>query len=81
MASLPSAVVNLIAALLVLALTGLEDAKSLQPSFLLHIYLLLTLILDLPQARTLWLTRPNTALAAIFTTSVVARAVLLLVDS
>ncbi|KAI1128414.1 ABC transporter [Nemania abortiva] len=80
-ASLPSAVLNLVAALLVLALTGLEDVKSLRPSFLLHTYLLLTLVLDLPQARTLWLTRPNTALAAIFTASIVARAVLLLVDS
>ncbi|KAI3332982.1 ABC transporter [Ustulina deusta] len=80
-ASLPSAVLNLVAALLVLALTELEDAKSLRPSFLLHTYLLFTLILDLPQARTLWLTRPDTALAAIFTTSITARAALLLVDS
>ncbi|KAI1348977.1 ABC transporter [Xylaria sp. FL0043] len=80
-ASLPSAVLNFVAALFVLALTGLEDVKSLRPSFLLHTYLLLTSILDLPQARTLWLTRPNTAIAAIFTASIVARAVLLLVDS
>ncbi|KAI0814150.1 ABC transporter [Xylaria sp. FL0064] len=79
--SLPSTILNLVAALFVLALTGLEDVKSLRPSFLLHTYLLLTSILDLPQARTLWLTRPNTAIAAIFTASIVARAVLLLVDS
>ncbi|KAI1277349.1 ABC transporter [Xylaria sp. FL0933] len=80
-ASLPSAVLNLLAALFVLTLTGLEDVKSLRPSFLLHTYLLLTSILDLPQARTLWLTRPNTAIAAISTVSIVARVVLLLVDS
>ena len=54
-ASLLFAAVNLVVALVGVGLSRMEDARSVRPSTLLIVYLILTIIFDLPQVRTLWL--------------------------
>ncbi|PHH93023.1 hypothetical protein CDD83_2133 [Cordyceps sp. RAO-2017] len=80
-ASLPSAVLNLIVALQLMALSWMEDGRSVRPSSFLCGYLFLTSILDLAQARTLWLRRLDTPIAAVFTASVLVKAIMLLLES
>nr|XP_036577471.1 ABC multidrug transporter [Colletotrichum truncatum]KAF6784469.1 ABC multidrug transporter [Colletotrichum truncatum] len=53
--AITSDVVNFIAGLVMIPLSILEHSRSLRPSILLGIYLLITLIFDLVQLRTLWL--------------------------
>lgn len=47
--------VNLFVALQMIALSWIEDARSVRPSTLLSLYLVITIFLDMPQTRTLWL--------------------------
>jgi len=79
--SVASAVINLVASLHILALSWVEDARSVRPSSLIILYLLLSLLSDLPQARTRWLLGAHLPLAAVFTASVGAKLVLLALES
>ncbi|ETS74387.1 hypothetical protein PFICI_14253 [Pestalotiopsis fici W106-1] len=80
-ASLPSAALNLFAAVELLALTWVEDVKSVRPSSLLNIYLVSTVFFDAVQVRTLYLQSPaNTALAAVFTFTITVKLVLLFLE-
>ena len=58
----------------------MEDARSVRPSWLLNTYLLLTILLDLPQARTLWLQRTSTTIASTFTSRIGVKVVLLILE-
>ncbi|KAH8660068.1 hypothetical protein BX600DRAFT_438294 [Xylariales sp. PMI_506] len=69
--SLASVSLNLVTSLLIFALTWLEDGRSVRPSTLLITYFVVTLLLDLAQARTLWLLNINTAIACLFNGSTV----------
>ncbi|OJK04669.1 hypothetical protein ASPACDRAFT_1892879 [Aspergillus aculeatus ATCC 16872] len=81
-ASVPSASINFIVAIELLVLCWLEDGRSARPSSLLTAYLLLTLLLDIVQARTLWLRPPKTILLpALFTVSVGSKLAMLLLES
>ncbi|RAK73686.1 putative ATP-binding cassette transporter [Aspergillus fijiensis CBS 313.89] len=81
-ASVPSASINLIVAMELLVLSWLEDGRSAIPSSLLTAYLLLTLLFDIVQARTLWLRLPETMLLSVlFTISVGSKMVMLLLES
>ncbi|EME39111.1 hypothetical protein DOTSEDRAFT_28299 [Dothistroma septosporum NZE10] len=79
--SIPAATISFLASLSLLYLSGIEHAKSVRPSTLINLWVLFSLILDLPQTRTLWL-RPGTrALPAIFTVGVSAKAVVLYLEA
>ncbi|KAE8352610.1 putative ATP-binding cassette transporter [Aspergillus coremiiformis] len=81
-ASLPLASINLIVALELLVLSWMEDGRSARPSSLLNAYLLLTLLFDIVQARTLWLRHPQNILSPVlFTVNVGLKAMLLLLES
>ncbi|OJJ46205.1 hypothetical protein ASPZODRAFT_152404 [Penicilliopsis zonata CBS 506.65] len=69
-ASVPSAALSFASALALLVLSTLEHRRSIRPSFLINVFLLFSALLDLAQARTLWLLNQNTGLAALFTASV-----------
>ncbi|PYI23686.1 putative ATP-binding cassette transporter [Aspergillus violaceofuscus CBS 115571] len=81
-ASVPSASINFIVAMELLVLCWLEDGRSARPSSLLTAYLLLTLLFDIVQARTLWLRLPKTILLPVFfTISVGSKMIMLLLES
>ncbi|KAE8391677.1 P-loop containing nucleoside triphosphate hydrolase protein [Aspergillus alliaceus] len=54
--SIPAASLGLANAIIIIGLSYVEDRKSTRPSSLLTVYLLLSIIFDATQIRTLWLT-------------------------
>lgn len=80
-ASIPSAALSLVAAAFVIALSWFEDSRSIRPSTFLSIYLLFTTLLDLPQARTLWLQRSSIFIAVLFSVSIGIKLALLTLES
>lgn len=80
-ASVPSAAISFAAALAVLLLSSVEHSRSVGPSTLLSVYLLLSSVLDLAQARTLYLQRDSLPIAAIFFAIIGIRLSLLLLES
>jgi ATP-binding cassette, subfamily C (CFTR/MRP), member 1 len=75
----PCAIIGLIAALLVLFLSYVEHARSVRPSSLLNVYLLLTLTFDIAQARTLFL-QSNISMASVFVAAMAAKLLLLILE-
>ncbi|KAF8856341.1 hypothetical protein BDZ45DRAFT_745521 [Acephala macrosclerotiorum] len=59
-----SALLSVIAALAICILSWIEHRRSIRPSTLLGVYLLCSLILDIPSARTLFLRGETTAITA-----------------
>jgi ABC-type multidrug transport system fused ATPase/permease subunit len=67
-----------------LPLSYLEHSRSPRPSFLLNAYLFITILLDITQARTLWLASTNTdeiTFARIFTCAVAFKALIIVLES
>ncbi|KAJ5758005.1 uncharacterized protein N7511_006699 [Penicillium nucicola] len=78
---LASAILDLVAALGVVLLLDLEHVRSIRPSFLLSLYLFLTLILDLARVRTAWLTPDNEDYSVLLSTSLALKVILLILAS
>ncbi|TQV93036.1 ABC multidrug transporter [Cordyceps javanica] len=84
-----SSSLRLVAALLMVLLSYVDHGKSLRPSALLNIHVLVTLILDVAQARTLLLlasgnphhSGPELAYSALFVVVVVVKLVILILES
>jgi ATP-binding cassette subfamily C (CFTR/MRP) protein 1 len=79
-ASVPAATIGLIASVLIVLLLLVERPRSVRPSTLLTVYLLLTVLFDIAQARTLYL-RSNIAIASVFTSALSTKLVLLLFEA
>ena len=79
--SVASATVNFLAAIQLICLSWIEDVRSERPSTLATIYLFFTLLLDLPQARTLWLQRTHGAIAGLFSARLALKATLLVLET
>ncbi|RFU25769.1 hypothetical protein B7463_g10568, partial [Scytalidium lignicola] len=79
--SIPATVLALAAAVTNLPLSYLEQRRSVRPSTLLNSYLALSTILDLPQARTLYLLPGQRHLAATFSAVLAAKALLLALET
>ncbi|KAJ5435683.1 ABC transporter integral membrane type 1 [Penicillium cf. griseofulvum] len=62
--SIPSAALSLANSIIIIGLSYVEDMNSTRPSSLLTVYLLLSILFDVTQIRTLWLTR-RVAIAAV----------------
>lgn len=63
-------------------LSSLEHARSASPSDTISVFMLFSIVLDAPQARTLWLRhRSDTAVAAIFTACLVIKVVILFLEA
>jgi hypothetical protein len=79
-----SSVLKLVAALFMITLSIVDHSRSPRPSVLLNSYLFLTLLLDIPQARTLFLLsddKPEATYSAIFTASIILKAGILLLEA
>jgi hypothetical protein len=82
--SLPSAVLRLVSALVMVTLSSLDQRKSSKPSMLISCYLFLTPLLDAVQARTLFLSSTNKheyAYSCIFTTTLAYKVLVLLLEA
>ncbi|KAK7749032.1 hypothetical protein SLS53_001058 [Cytospora paraplurivora] len=82
-ASLAAAVLSLLDAFALAALSCLEHSYSARPSTLINIYLLVSLLFDAIQARTLWLKHASqdVVLPAEFTTSLAIKTGLLVLEA
>lgn len=79
--SVPAAAVSFLASVSLLVLSTIEHSRSIRPSSLINTWILFSLLFDLPQARTLWLRPEPKSLAAVFTTGVAAKAVVLVLEA
>lgn len=78
--SIPAAVFGVVGAGFMIVLSYIQHIRSTKPSLYLNGYLLLTLILDLAQARSLWIRQNVTTIAAVYTTALVTKVVLLTLE-
>jgi hypothetical protein len=78
---LASVVLDLLAALGVILLLDLEHVRSIRPSFLVSVYLFITLLLDSARVRTAWLIPDNEAYSALLSTALAVKLVLLVLAS
>ncbi|KAH8879372.1 ABC transporter [Thozetella sp. PMI_491] len=79
--SVAVATVNLLVAIQLAALSWLEDSRSVRPSTLLTLYLFSTIILDLAQARSLWLLGNDNTLAGLFSANLAVKLALLILEA
>lgn len=74
-----SATVSMVTALVLLELSNVEEKRSVRPSTLLNMYLILSIVFDATQARTLWLT-DRTDVAGVMTGAVANKIGMLLLE-
>ncbi|KAM0196950.1 hypothetical protein ACHAPI_005499 [Fusarium lateritium] len=79
--SLAAAILNLLAAFSILVLAHVEHVKSIRPSFLLTVYLFISLLFDAARLRTEWLLSINIAYAAILSCSTAFKLALLVLET
>ncbi|OQE42091.1 hypothetical protein PENCOP_c004G02534 [Penicillium coprophilum] len=79
--SVASSAINLVVAMEIVVLSWVEDERSVRPSSLLAIYLLLTLLFDVVQTRSLWLSHRDHLISILFTTSVAVKIAMVLLES
>lgn len=80
-ASISATFLNLISILALIALSYAEHTRSIRPSALIDIYLVVSLVLDVPQARTLWIRSFPKSVAALFVSGIALKAAALLIES
>lgn len=76
-ASVPASALSLTGAVVMGAVTYINHDRSVRPSTILCIYLLFSAILDIGQARTLYLRRGGSVIPAVFTTGLALKVVCL----
>lgn len=79
--SVPSAILSLVGALAIYPLSYLEHTRSVRPSTLLEVYLIASLLLNVPQARTLFLRHNDISIAAVFTARIGAMLLLWILEA
>lgn len=80
-ASIPSAALTFVAAVFLCFTSLFEHTKSRAPSFLLSVYLLVTLLLDTVRVRTLWQIGEVTAISSIFVAGFAIKVALIVTES
>ncbi|EED18831.1 multidrug resistance protein, putative [Talaromyces stipitatus ATCC 10500] len=80
-ATLPAAVLSLIATFCLILLSYMEQQRSVRPSTVACLYLFASVILDIPQVRTLYLRQGSLAIAVVFTLTMAVRAAMLALES
>ncbi|KAI8311183.1 ABC transporter [Colletotrichum sp. SAR11_59] len=78
--SVAESALGLIEAIALGALSYTEHKRSIRPSALIGLYLFLTIVLDIAQARTLWLREGLSSAAGVFTASVAVKVVILALE-
>ncbi|OLN96559.1 Canalicular multispecific organic anion transporter 1-like protein 1 [Colletotrichum chlorophyti] len=78
--SLPESILGLVEAITLAALSFSEHKHSIRPSALLGGYLVLTIVLEIAQARTFWIRDGLAPIASVFTAALVAKVVILILE-
>ncbi|KAL9623731.1 MAG: hypothetical protein Q9160_001961 [Pyrenula sp. 1 TL-2023] len=79
--SLPAAAVDFAAASALCVLSYLEHSRSVRPSFIINLYLLLSIPLDVARTRTLWLLPGRRSIALVLTMSTIVKAGVLVLEA
>lgn len=81
--ALASAVLSVLAGVILAALSHFEHARSVRPSFIINLYLIVTALFDAARVRTHWLMTDgdNHTLAAVMTASLAVKLVVLLLEA
>jgi ATP-binding cassette subfamily C (CFTR/MRP) protein 1 len=79
--SVTAAALSFIVTLALVALSSMEHTRSVRPSFIINTHLFFSTLLDLAQARTLWLLPEDGNLATVFTVCIAFNVVLLILES
>ncbi|EPE31810.1 P-loop containing nucleoside triphosphate hydrolase [Glarea lozoyensis ATCC 20868] len=79
--SIAAAALAFISSLILLVLSYYEHTRSVQPSTLISVYLLPSLVFDAARTRTIWQIGANTEIERVFSASLVVKALLLLLES
>lgn len=80
-ASFASASLSFLAALCLTGLSHLEHLRSVRPSALINVYLLLTLLFDIAKVRTLWQYEGTSKLAAVYSSTIGVKVFLFVVEA
>ncbi|KAK1241278.1 hypothetical protein MKX08_001252 [Trichoderma sp. CBMAI-0020] len=82
-ATIASSALNFVLSLLYVPLSHLEHRSSFRPSFLISVYLALSILFDAARSRTLWMLENagGSSIPAVFTANLALRAVMLLFES
>ena len=80
-ATVPSSVLSFLAAFAILFLSRLEHSRSVQPSFVLSIYLFASVIFDAVQVRTLFLRHDKPVILGLFTSNIAIKSALLIFEN
>ena len=72
--------VSLLGSLALCLLSYVEHIRTVRPSVLLDVYLFISLLFDIPRARTIWLQGYGYATAVVLTTSIVVKFLALLLE-
>ncbi|KAL3422989.1 hypothetical protein PVAG01_04736 [Phlyctema vagabunda] len=79
--SIAAAVLGMLDAVVFLFLSHAEHGRNIRPSMLIGTFLLLTLLFDIVRLRTLWLIGQDTNVARLFTTSVVLKLGIMILEA
>ncbi|KFA48354.1 hypothetical protein S40293_04500 [Stachybotrys chartarum IBT 40293] len=79
-ASLPAMVISFVGTCAIALLSYVEHDRSVRPSSLLCVYLLLSALLDLSQVRTLWLREHSSPTASVFTAALAFKILVLVAE-
>lgn len=79
--SIPAAPLSVVAAIGLLGLLSLENNRSIRPSLLICTCVLISMLVDVAQTRTLWLRRDNRALSSLFTCSIIVKLIALCLEA
>ena len=80
-ATVAAATLSLVNSVLFCALSYAEHGRNLRPSAVLGTYLFFSLLFDIVRVRTLWLIGEDTTVARVFTTSVVLKVGILMLEA
>ncbi|KAF7960469.1 hypothetical protein EAE96_000149 [Botrytis aclada] len=80
-ATMPAAALLLVDALGLFALSNLEHLHSVRPSALINVWLLFTLPFDMARARSLWLVHENNPTAAVFTSALGVKIMVIITEA
>ena len=80
-ASIATAALTLISSLVLLVLSYFEHTRAVQPSTLISVYLLLSLLFNAARTRTLWQMEVKPKIAGVFSASLVMNTLLLILES
>ncbi|KAK3935755.1 P-loop containing nucleoside triphosphate hydrolase protein [Diplogelasinospora grovesii] len=79
--TLASSILAFVTSLALLVLSDFEHRRSVRPSIVIQLFLVSTILLDLPRVRTQWLLDDNATVAAVFTVTFVLQVALLCLES